>query len=115
MHLKNWALYYKLPTGLKKLAPVYDYLNVRASNPQERVESILSFNGKQKNITRKDFEIFGEKNLKLNKNFIGKTLSELPYWMKVIEQFLRVSLLSKEMKMRYQRLARERFERLHKS
>lgn len=114
MHLKNWALCYRLPSGLTKLAPVYDFLNVRASYPQEQVESILPLNGKQNNLTRSDFEVFAKDTLKLNKNFIGKTMSELPHWMKVIEDFSGFSLLSDKMKIRYRALARERFERLYK-
>lgn len=46
MHLKNWSLSSKYGREkLVKLSPVCDFLNVRASFPQEQVESILTLGG----------------------------------------------------------------------
>lgn len=111
MHLKNWSLSIYRPENLVKLSPVYDFLNVRASYPQEQVETILSMGGKRNNLNRKLFEKFAD-NLGLEDKFIGKTFKELTKWKNVSKQFTERSALSSERKKSYLAILESRYASL---
>lgn len=113
MHLKNWGLLYDLNLSLRKLAPVYDYLNVRASFPQEQVEMILPIGGKSRQLTRDDFYKFGLDVLRLNRAYIDKTFQSLATWVDCLSEFAERSALSRGRKERYLRVVQERYARLH--
>jgi serine/threonine-protein kinase HipA len=111
IHLKNWSIYRDAKSGFLKLAPLYDYLNVRASFPQEQVESVLPLNGKQKNITRVDFEAFA-KTIGVKPGFVQSCFSSLPHWHAVIQNFLVRSALSEKIKVRYDDIVKQRLQAL---
>lgn len=111
MHLKNWSIYHDAKSGFLKLAPLYDYLNVRASFPQEQVESVLPFNGKQKNIMKHDFEAFA-KTIGVKPSFVQSCFNGLPHWHNVIQEFLARSALSEKLKERYGDVVKQRLQRL---
>jgi len=113
MHLKNWSLYREGSSGFVKLAPVYDFLNVRASFPQERVESILSLNGKQTDLSLADFTIFADSVLSLRPKVTEQIIGELPRWHGVIKEFAARSALSAERRGRYLAIVEERMIRMH--
>jgi serine/threonine-protein kinase HipA len=112
MHLKNWSLGYSTHSHLVKLAPIYDFLNVRCSYPQEQVEMILSLCGKQRDLIRKDFEVFAEQTLQLPDSFVQKIFTDLPRWRDVIHEYCERSLLTEDMQHRYIHIVEERFQRM---
>lgn len=111
MHLKNWSLYQEAHSGLIKMSPFYDCLNVRASFSEERVEMILSINGKQTDLTRNDFEKFGM-SLGISENFIRTSFRKLPYWSEIIQEYCSRSCLSPKLKARYLSIVSNRFSKL---
>lgn len=112
MHLKNWSMIYDPSSKLYKLRPVYDWLNVRASMPTEKVEMILPIGGKRANLDRSDLEKFGLGTLKLNKAFVQKMFLEVPVWMSSAKSLYGVSALSETIKVRYLKIVEERSQRL---
>ena len=112
MHLKNWGLRYGFTPHLIKLSPIYDWLNVRCSFPQELVEMILSLNQKQKDLSRSDFEKFANDCLGLSKQFITKTLQELYRWQDIIEEYNSYSALTPDYQERYIKIVKDRIARL---
>ena len=112
MHLKNWSMIYDPSSKLYKLRPVYDWLNVRASMPTEKVEMILPIGGKRADLDRSDLEKFGLGTLKLNKAFVQKTFLEVPVWVSSAQSLCEVSALSETMKIRYLKIVEERSRRL---
>lgn len=112
MHLKNWSMCRDIDKNLTKLSPIYDYLNVRASYPQEQVEMILPLNGKQSDLTRNDLEGFARKSLGLDTAFVTKAFNVLGYWVETIEEFCARSALSQARKNRYIAIVRERYARM---
>ncbi|WP_141731204.1 type II toxin-antitoxin system HipA family toxin [Oligoflexus tunisiensis] len=111
MHLKNWSIFRDAKSGFHKLAPLYDYLNVRACFPQEQVEMVLSVNGKQKDLTIHDFIEFSV-SIGVSEKYRRACLDQVPRWRETIEAFLERSLLTPEMKRRYREVVRERVNRL---
>ncbi len=111
MHLKNWSLSKDRQNKLVKLSPVYDLLNVRASFPQERVESILTLEGKQNQLDRKTFLSFASK-LKLRPIYVEKTLNETKNWVDTIAFYCERSALTEERKNTYLAIVKERYTRL---
>lgn len=111
MHQKNWSIYLDAKSGFLKLAPLYDYLNVRACFPQEQVEMVLSLNGKQKDLTIEDFKEFSL-SIGIKEKYRQACFDEIPRWHQTIEAFLERSLLSPEMRRRYGDVVRQRMSRL---
>lgn len=112
VHLKNWSLMFESDKRLYKLSPVYDWLNVRASMPDERVESVLSLNGKVTQLSRGDFESFASETLKIPASFVKQCFDEMPSWINMAEIMCPLSALSIRMKARYLDVVRERGSRL---
>jgi serine/threonine-protein kinase HipA len=111
MHQKNWSIFRDSISGFHKLAPLYDYLNVRACFPQEQVETVLSLNGKQKDLTAHDFKAFSA-SIGINEKYREACFGELIRWKATIEAFLERSALSSEMKRRYRDVVSQRIGRL---
>ncbi|MBC7533757.1 MAG: HipA domain-containing protein [Oligoflexus sp.] len=112
MHLKNWSMIYDSSSKLYKLSPVYDWLNVRASMPSEKVEMILPLGEQRTDFSRSDFEKFGLDILRLNKFIVQKTFLEVPTWVSKAKSLCAVSALSDAMKVRYIQIVEERSQRL---
>jgi len=112
MHLKNWSLMKDLKTGLVKLSPLYDCLNVRACFPQEQVELILPMAGKTRDFYREDFERFALETMDLQPIFVSKIFRDLSHWLGIITEFCQRSSLTSGMKQRYMTIVQERYSRL---
>lgn len=111
MHLKNWGLLEDINhKGVYKIAPVYDFLNTRIPIPNELDDIGLPLNGKKRNLNRKDFIVFAEERLFLNKKIINKLFEEIPEWEKVIYRFIDRSELKSSSCEKYYKLANERIK-----
>jgi len=111
MHLKNWSLCRDAHTGLVKLAPIYDYLSVRTSFPQEKVEMILSLDGKHLQLTHNDFRSFA-RTIGLADGAVNACMAAIPQWTRVLLEFCQRSALSQKFKERYRAVVTERASRL---
>ena len=101
MHLKNWSLLEnQKDLGHFILAPCYDFLNTRVCLPKEKSDVALQLNGKDRNLTKKDFVYFSEY-IGLSHQNIDFIFSELPTWLKVIKKYINLSLLSQHSKDAY--------------
>lgn len=109
MHLKNFSMI-KTRSGWA-LAPVYDLLNVRIANPDDKEELALTLGGKKKKLTRAYFERFGEGMGLTPKQIQGvfkrfeKNKEKAIHW---IDQ----SFLSEGMKEAYLEILNERYFRI---
>lgn len=112
IHLKNWSLIYESSKKLYKLSPVYDWLNVRASMPEEKVESVLPISGKRSEFTRQDFQRFARDRLKIGNHFIAACFDEVPQWLELARTLCTESALSEKMKTRYIKVVEERAQRI---
>lgn len=112
MHLKNWSLSQDPNTNLIKLSPVYDLLNVRMSFPQEQVESILTVDDKQNDLTRSTFFKFGKDSLELPESYVNKVLSDTKNWLKTVNIYCERSALSPERKKTYMDIVEKRYSKL---
>ncbi len=115
IHLKNWSLIYENTSKLYKLSPVYDWLNVRTSMPEEKVESVLAIGGKRSNYTRKDFEEFARKVLKINPKYVDSCFTDISSWLEFAQTLCPVSALSETMKTRYLEVVEGRAKRMQLS
>ena len=84
---------------------------MRASFPQEQVQSILSLDGKQNDINRKSFLSFANK-LGLQPVFIEKTLNECEGWLQLIEKYCERSVLTESRKKSYLSIVNERYSQI---
>ena len=101
MHLKNWSLLEnQKDLGSFVLAPCYDLLNTRLSLPKEKSDIALQLNGKDRNLTKKDFSYFG-KYIGLSNENIEFIFGKLPDWLGVIKKYVNLSLLSNPSKEIY--------------
>ena len=82
------------------LAPCYDFLNTRICLPRERSDIALQLNGKDRNLTKKDFVHFGEY-IGLGHKNMDSIFSELSSWLQVIRKYMKLSLLSEHSKEAY--------------
>ena len=98
MHLKNWSLLEnQKDLGSFILAPCYDLLNTRLPLPKEKSDIALQLNGKDRNLTKKNFSCFG-KYISLSHKNIDSVFSELSNWLQVIKEYISLSLLSQQSK-----------------
>lgn len=111
MHLKNWALVFDKHKSIYRLSPIYDWLNVRASMPQEKVESVLPINQKRDQLHRGDFVTFA-KNIGLNDKIINQSLSETLVWDKIVAELVPRSALSDKLQTSYRKIVSDRLRRL---
>lgn len=110
MHLKNFSLLHK-PNRGPVLAPAYDLVATALVNPADDEDFALTLNGKKKKIKRADFiAAFQTLGLadKQQRNIFTKMESSKTPWLEFIER----SFLDNEMKVAYQNLIEERFQRL---
>ncbi len=111
MHLKNFSLIVR--DNKVTLSPAYDLLNTTIAQQNTKEELALPLNGKRNNLKKKDFlDYFAEQQLQLNKNIIGKILTDIqdakPQWLELISH----SFLSADMQKKYLALLNERLQRL---
>ena len=114
MHLKNWSLLEnQKDLGSFVLAPCYDLLNTRLCLSREKSDIALQLNGKDRNLTKKDFIYFGE-HIGLHRKNIDFIFNEVQSWLKVIKKYINLSLLSKGSKEAYLEGVHERYHLLLK-
>lgn len=112
MHLKKFSMIYN-KYGMTGISPAYDLVATRILIPEkyDNEEAALTLNGKKKNFTANDFELFG-KNLKLN----GKQIENIFYAFKNrlnnCIKFIDKSFLSQKIKDEYKMLIIERGKRI---
>jgi len=113
MHLKNFSLI----TRKNKigLSPAYDLLNSTISMDKATEELALPLAGKKRKI-QKDLllEYYGKDRLKLNQKIILSEVQNLIDKKADMENLIKISFLSKEMKKKYSELILERYKRLTK-
>lgn len=111
MHLKNFSLITR--EQKTSLSPAYDLLNSTIANKFSKVELALPLNGKQKNLSKRDFfDYLAVERLKLNSAIIQDIIQEfqqaIPRWQEMIAN----SFLSKSMQEKYLNLLQDRCKRL---
>ncbi len=112
MHLKNFSLLHDPHIG-PILSPAYDMLATALVNPDDKEELALTLNGKKNQITYADFKMacssyLDEKQLK---NIVIKMEKALPRWI----DFINISFLTEDYKIKLIELIRERFKRLSRN
>lgn len=111
MHLKNFSLIHQSEIG-PVLSPAYDMVATALVNPSDDEDLALTLNGKKKKIKRNDF-IAAFNILKLEpkqqENIFNKMEKAKDDWM----DFIDISFISKELKLSFKNLVKERFKRLH--
>ena len=106
MHLKNFSLYRPDKQHGYRLSPAYDMLATALVMPEDTEELALTLNGKKRNIKKKDFiKAFANSGLneRVINNIFARFQSTLPKW----NDFIGISFLSREMKLRYKDLIRD--------
>ena len=107
MHLKNFSLIRKSGLGTI-LSPAYDLVATTIVNPEDDEDLALTLNGKKKKIHRNDF-VAAFNTLKLDskqqENIFKKMERAKDKWM----DFIEISFLSDDLKMKYKHLIQDRF------
>ena len=111
MHLKNFSMLIK--DGKIALSPSYDLVNTTIALQSSKEEFALSLGGKKRNITRKLLvDYFANQRLGLNEKIIQKELDQIlaikPKWLNLVSH----SFLSDDLKLSYQELLKDRFDRI---
>lgn len=110
MHLKNFSLIYG-PDSVPVLSPAYDLLATALINPKDDEDLALFLNGKKKKLKRSDFTaaFTGSKlDGKQQENIFHKMEQARHNWV----DFINLSFLSEDFKVKYIQLIEERFNRL---
>lgn len=108
MHLKNWSLLESDSlNGVFRLSPCYDLLNTRVPIHDESIDIGLALGGQKHQITKDMIVKFAEK-LGVQ-SYIDEVFKELPRWMEIAEDFIKVSYLETDQKDRYLEIIKERF------
>lgn len=97
MHLKNFSL---IEDEEIYFSPSYDLLPVNIVYPNDKDETALSVNGKNRNITRKDFIKLGL-NIGLLENACKKIISKVLSYENLFINMINDSLLDEEYKERF--------------
>lgn len=109
MHLKNFSL---VERGDEiTLSPAYDLLSTAIMPINDKEDLALPVNGKKARIKRVDFEKLG-KNLGLFPKQMENSFSRLEKAIPEMENIVRDSFLSKELKKEYKNLLHERASKL---
>ena len=111
MHLKNFSLIRQAGIG-PVLSPAYDMVATTLVNPEDDEDLALNLNGKKKKIKQGDF-IAAFSTLKMEpkqqENLFKKMKNAKEKWM----EFIEISFLSDDYKLRYKQLIQDRFARLN--
>jgi serine/threonine-protein kinase HipA len=110
MHLKNFSLLEQPGLGMT-LSPAYDLINTVLVNPEDNEELALTLNGKKTKLKQKDFMMAmagAGVNERQQQNIFVKMERAYPLWLEFIDQ----SFVSQTFKTRYQKILKERFQRM---
>ncbi|HWP81401.1 MAG TPA: HipA domain-containing protein [Bacteroidota bacterium] len=111
MHLKNFSLIKK--NDKVELSPAYDLLNSTIALPQATEEIALPLGGKKSRLSRALLvDYFGTERLKLTRQVVLETLSQLSTLLPLWIEWINRSFLSERMKERYRNLLSSRRETL---
>ena len=110
MHLKNFSILRQPGIG-PVLSPAYDMVATHIVNPKDDEDLALNLNGKKKKIKRTDF-VAAFQSLKLDqkqqRNIFMKMEKSKDKWL----DFIKISFLSDDFRIKYRRLIEDRFLRL---
>ena len=112
MHLKNFSLY-STRKGYYSLTPGYDMVSTALVMPEDTEELALTINGKKRKIKRSDFQIaMSSSGLeeKIINNLFSKFVKVADKWF----EFIDLSFLSEEMKVKYKAIIKSKIELLIK-
>ena len=108
-HKKNFSL---LTTeGKVALSPVYDLVSSRLAIPQEDDELALTINGRQRNLTRSDFEAFATY-LEIISDYARKKITQLLRLREDFHRMISDSTLGPAQRERFTGVVTERLDRL---
>ncbi|GCC52485.1 type II toxin-antitoxin system HipA family toxin [Chryseotalea sanaruensis] len=110
MHLKNFSLL-NVPGLGYSLSPAYDHVATKLLMPEDDEDLALTLNGKKKKIKKADFEEAATKlniSIRSRENSISKFKTLLSVW----KDFVNVSFLSEELKIKYIELLESRWSRI---
>lgn len=108
MHLKNFSII-KDTENQYRLSPAYDLLSSNLAMPSDQEQMALHVHGKKNRIRRADFFSLGT-HIGLPETIIEKTIAKYDKTMLTkFEEFTFTSFLSDELKEKFIKLMRERF------
>lgn len=111
MHLKNFSLITRI--NKIELSPAYDLLNSTISMNQATEEIALPIAGKKRKIKKELLlEYYAKDKLKLTEKTILSEIRNLIEKKKEIENLIKISFLSIDMREKYLELLSERYKRL---
>lgn len=108
MHLKNFSLL--TIEGITSLSPAYDLISTPLAL-DDKDETALTVNGKQRNIKPKDWRTFGE-SLKIRPEALNASNEQLRESIPAMFAFIAKSFLSEERKVRLREIITERASQL---
>ncbi|OQX27111.1 MAG: hypothetical protein BWK80_06995 [Desulfobacteraceae bacterium IS3] len=109
-HLKNFSLIQSLPAGYQ-LSPAYDIVSSRLALPEEREEMCLSLQGKRNRLSGRDFLRLSQR-FGLTEEQSRRVSDRLKVFQPEIEEMIRDSFLSEQLKSRFLEIFRERMKRI---
>jgi serine/threonine-protein kinase HipA len=111
MHLKNFTMIRRL--NKVELSPAYDLLNTTIVLPTKE-EIALPIRGKKSRLNRSDFvDYFGIQRLSLSESVIKDELIRFNQALHPWQELLANSFLSEKMRIRYEEIIKERWQRLN--
>lgn len=109
MHLKNFSVLHLNDEII--LSPAYDLINATLINPLDKQDTALLLNGKDKHLTRRDFQMLGA-NLGIATNVIERTIKKFTNRSESVFELIESSFLPQSLKAEYKRIWDERSKRL---
>ena len=106
MHLKNFSLW-EPADGSIRLSPAYDLLNAAIINIEDNEETALTLNGKKKRINKTDF-LSSAKTMGIDCAVVNKLIAKYVRLKPAMEQLIRESFLTEELKEKYTKLVNDR-------
>lgn len=112
MHLKNFSLFTEY-SGRTVLAPAYDLLSTRLALPDDKEDSALTINAKNKKIKKSDLEKLAS-NLNIPNRSVFNSFARLDFLMAGAKELVMQSFLPESLKTAYIKIMEENKGRLYK-
>lgn len=107
MHLKNFSIITR--ENKVELSPAYDLLNTSIVVPKTQEEIALPIAGKKQNLSAKILiDYFAKERLRLNDTIISQVLNKIIAELSNLENLIKISFLSIDMKEKYLELINKR-------
>lgn len=110
MHLKNFSLLEKEGQGFS-FSPAYDLVPTALVNEADTEELALTLNAKKRKLKYADF-LFAYENSGLSKKVLDNTLELFTYCKPEMQEVLKKSFVSEELKEKYSKLLDARYRQL---